>query len=437
MRTIDLIAAKRDGRKHTADEIQFLVANFTVGRIPDYQMSAWLMAVVCRGLTEDETIWLVDSMIASGDHLTLPAEWGFTLDKHSTGGVGDKTTLAVVPILASLGIKVVKMSGRGLGHTGGTLDKLESIEGFRTQLTEEQIIGQVEAIGACISAQTRTLVPADKLMYALRDSTATVNSLPLIAASIMSKKLVCNSNAIVLDVKVGSGGFMKTVEEARQLSDLMIRIGAARGKHVVSVLSNMNSPLGYNIGNLVEVREVVALLKGNPWIQGQFRELVLHICAVGCVLAGLSQTIEEGITLAGESISSGRALSKLCELVQYQGGSVEQLLHTIKQPSAKIKYDIHSNLSGTIDAVDAEAIGLAAMRLGAGRGAIDDAIDPTSGILLRKHVGSEIEVGTVIATLLAPNTILAREVEESVRGAFSVGLETFPLEPAIIETRGL
>lgn len=437
MRVVDIIRKKREGGTHTGEEISFLVQNYAQGAIPDYQMSAWLMAVVWRGLSEGETFALTDAMVASGERLDLSSLPGPFVDKHSTGGVGDKTTLAVVPILASAGVQMPKMSGRGLGHTGGTLDKLESLGGTRTAFEAQEIIAQVRAIGACLCAQTSRLVPADRKMYALRDATDTVESLPLIAASIMSKKIAGGCPAIILDVKVGSGAFMKTLQEARALAQLMIKIGAASGRKVAAVLSDMNVPLGYNVGNRVEVREVVSLLQNNPWTDERLKTVVLTLAGAGFLLAGRAGTVADGEALADAQIASGAAFRKLCEIIAYQGGDQEYLTNGLKPPVARIKWDVKALQSGYVRRLDAAAIGLAAMRLGAGRETKDDVIDPTAGVVLRETVGKFVTEGNVVATLYANNEVAARQAASLVWDAFEVGPKPPAPQPVIYETIGL
>ena len=437
MRAVDIIRKKREGGTHTSEELHFLVQNYAQGAIPDYQMSAWLMAVVWRGLSEGETFALTDAMVASGEQLDLSGLPGPCLDKHSTGGVGDKTTLAVVPILASAGVQMPKMSGRGLGHTGGTLDKLESLGGTRTAFEAEEIIAQVRAINACLCAQTSRLVPADRLMYALRDATETVESLPLIAASIMSKKIAGGCPAIILDVKVGCGAFMKTLPEARALAALMIKIGAASGRKVAAVLSDMDVPLGYNVGNRVEAREVAALLQNNPWTEARLKKVVLTLAGAGFLLAGRVETLADGEALANAQIVSGAAFQKLCEIVAYQGGDPDYLTNSLKPPVARIKWEVKAAQSGYVRRVDAEAIGLAAMRLGAGRETKDDRIDPTAGLVLRAALGQRVIEGNVVATLLTNNEVAARQTASLVWDAFEVGPEPPVLPPVIHETIGL
>ena len=437
MRAVDIIRQKRQGAEHSPAEINFLIQNYVHGAIPDYQISAWLMAVLWRGLSEAETFALTTAMIASGDTLDLSSLSGPCVDKHSTGGVGDKTTLAVVPILASAGVQVPKMSGRGLGHTGGTLDKLESLGGTRTEMETSEILAQVQAVGACICAQTSRLVPADRGLYALRDATDTVESLPLIAASIMSKKIAGGCPSIVLDVKVGGGAFMKTLTEARALAELMIKIGAAHGRKTVAVLSDMDIPLGYNVGNRVEVREVVSLLQNNAWIEPRLKTVVCTLAAVGFLLAGRVSTLDEGVALANAQIASGAASLKLGEIVQAQGGDPDYLTHALKPPVARIKREVRAEVSGFVRQINAEAIGLAAMRLGAGRAAKEDAIDPTAGVVLRETVGCAITEGNVIATLYTSSEIAAREVSSLVWSAFEIGAEPPPSRSVIYEIIGL
>ena len=437
MRAVDIIQSKRRGGSHSPAEISFLIQNYVHGAIPDYQMSAWLMAVLWRGLSEPETFALTTAMIASGETLDLSSLSGPCVDKHSTGGVGDKTTLAVVPILASAGVQVPKMSGRGLGHTGGTLDKLESLGRTHTEMAIPDILAQVQAVGACICAQTSRLVPADRLLYALRDATDTVESLPLIAASIMSKKIAGGCPSIVLDVKVGGGAFMKTLPEARALADLMIKIGAAHGRKTVAVLSDMDVPLGYTVGNRVEVHEVVSLLQNNARTEPRLKTVVCTLAAAGFLLAGRVSTLDEGAELAATQIASGTAKQKLWDIVEAQGGDPDYLSHALKPPVAKIKRDVRAETSGFVRAINAEAIGLSAMRLGAGRAAKEDPIDPTAGVVLRETVGCPVAAGNIIATLFTGSEIAAREVAPQVLSAFEIGPEPLPARNVIHEIIGL
>jgi len=437
MRVVDIIHKKREGGEHTDEEISFLVGSYAQGATPDYQMSAWLMAVLWRGLSEGETFALTRAMVASGDTLDLMGLPGPFLDKHSTGGVGDKTTLAVVPILASAGVQMPKMSGRGLGHTGGTLDKLESLGGTRIEMSADEIRDQVRVVGACLCAQTARLVPADRKMYALRDATDTVESLPLIAASIMSKKIAGGCPSILLDVKVGGGAFMKTLDDARALAHLMIAIGTASGRKVAAVLSDMNVPLGYSVGNRVEVREVVQLLQNDPQAEARLKSLVLTLAGAGFLLAGRIGSLVEGEALAEAQITSGAAGAKLREIIAYQGSDTDYLTDDRKPPVARVQWDVKAGGSGYVQRLDAEAIGLAAMQLGAGRETKEDHIDPTAGVILRRTVGQSMTEGEVIATLYTNDEDAARSVAPLVWGAFELGHTPLDPQPVIYETIGL
>ena len=436
MRVVDIIHKKREGGEHTDEEISFLVGSYAQGTTPDYQMSAWLMAVLWRGLSEAETFALTRAMVASGDTLDLAGLTGPFLDKHSTGGVGDKTTLAVVPILASAGVQMPKMSGRGLGHTGGTLDKLEAV-GARVQMTADEIRAQVRAVGACLCAQTDRLVPADRKMYALRDATDTVQSLPLIAASIMSKKIAGGCPSVLLDVKVGGGAFMKNLDEARALARLMIGIGAASGRKVAAVLSDMNVPLGYSVGNRVEVREVVRLLQNDPLTEPRLKSLVLTLAGAGFLLAGRVGTLAEGETLASAQVTSGAAFAKLREIIAYQDGDTDYLTDDEKPPVARVPWDVQAVGSGWVRRLEAETIGLAAMKLGAGRATKEDKIDPTAGVILRRTVGQSVAEGDVVATLCTNDEAVAQSVAPLVSAAFAIGPTAPDPQPVIYETIGL
>ena len=436
MRTVDLIAKKRDGGALSPDEIAFLIGGYVRGDVPDYQMSAWLMAVLWRGLTDPETFALTGAMVASGGTLDLSSLPGVPVDKHSTGGVGDKTTLAVVPILASAGVPVAKMSGRGLGHTGGTLDKLAAIPGLRAELSTNEILSQVRRVGACICAQTEQLVPADRKMYALRDATSTVESLPLIAASIMSKKIAGGSRAVVLDVKVGGGAFMKTRDQARALADLMVKIGQAHGQRIAAVLSDMDAPLGRNVGNWLEVQEIIGLLQNDPDTEPRLARMVRYLAALGFVLAGRTRNVTEGEALASRQIESGAAFETLCEIAAAQGGDTACLRTpgVVEQAPSR---DVLAPQSGFVTRIDAQAVGLAAMRLGAGRAVKDDTIDPLAGIVLRVPVGGGVARGGVIATLYTNNVDAAPQAAEEVAQTFTFAPRPPPDVSLIYETVGL
>lgn len=395
MRAVDLILKKRNGNKLNKEEIDFMVSGYTNGDIPDYQMSAFLMAIYFEGMDDEEAALLTDSMLHSGEILDLSSINGIKVDKHSTGGVGDKTSLVVAPIVASLGIKVAKMSGRGLGHTGGTIDKLESIPGYNTSISIDEFISQVEEIGISIIGQTKNLAPADKKLYALRDVTGTVESIPLIASSIMSKKLASGADAIVLDVKVGSGAFMKDLESARHLARLMVEIGKTAGKKVVAILTNMDEPLGYAVGNNLEVIEAINTLNGKG--PKDFTELCLIASAELIVAANLASDIDEGIKLAKKQIDNKKALDKFADLVRAQGGDESYIYHPDKFAKASNIIEVKSTKSGYVVSIDALQIGNAAMQLGAGRKSLDDKINHRVGVVLNKKVGDKVEEGDTLA----------------------------------------
>ncbi len=396
MRIYDLLHKKRMGQALSDDEISYFVTEYTAGNIPDYQASALLMAIVCRGMDERETLILTRSMMLSGDTVDLSRFGDRTVDKHSTGGVGDKTTLVLAPIVASLGAVVAKMSGRGLGHTGGTIDKLESIPGYSTTLTQAEFLSQVERVGMAVIGQSGNLAPADKKLYALRDVTATVDSIPLIASSIMSKKLAAGSHSIVLDVKVGSGAFMKTEEDARALAREMVKIGAGCGRRVRACLSDMDLPLGYAIGNALEVREAFSVLRGGG--PEDLREVCITLAANMLALS-LGVTLEEGERMAKDSITSGRAIAKAAEWIAAQGGDARVLEDDTLLPLRATERVLLADRDGYLSHMDAEGIGVAAMQLGAGRMRKEDEIDPAAGIILERKTGDYVRKGEVIARL--------------------------------------
>lgn len=398
MRIYDIIHKKRNGEELTDEEIRFFVAESVEGKIKDYQITALLMAVCFNGMTERETATLTMEMAKSGDMVDLSEIEGYTVDKHSTGGVGDKTTLIVTPIVASLGGKVAKMSGRGLGHTGGTVDKLESIEGFRTTLSGDDFLNQVNKIGLCVVGQSGDLAPADKKFYALRNDTATVDCIPLIASSIMSKKLAAGSKGIVLDVKTGSGAFMKSVEESEQLAEAMVKIGKAAGRDTVAVITNMDIPLGNAVGNSLEVIEAVETLRGNG------AEDLTTVCIelASNMLTLVTGKDKEACTeLARGAIDDGSALEKLKEMVREQGGNPEWIADTELFPKAKHKFEIKAESDGYIEHMDAEKIGVASLMLGAGRNTKEDELDFSAGIILQAKTGDKVTGGETIATLYA------------------------------------
>ena len=394
MRMYDIIHKKRNGGELSEEEIRFFIEGYTDESIPDYQAAALCMAVYFRGMTPKETSILTLAMAESGDQIDLGGIEGFTVDKHSTGGVGDKTSLIVVPIVASCGGKVAKMSGRGLGHTGGTVDKLESIPGFRTELNPDDFIKQVNGIGLCIVGQTGELAPADKKLYALRDVTATVESIPLIASSIMSKKLAAGSKGIVLDVKTGSGAFMKTVEESENLAKEMVAIGKSAGRSVTAVITNMDIPLGDSVGNSLEVIEAIKTLKGEG--ESDLTEVCLTLAAQ--MLSMVTGEDEKTCySMAKGAIDNGLAINKLREMISAQGGNANVVddYSLFKQP--KYTAEIFSECDGYIEHTDAEKIGIASVILGAGREKKGDPIDPSAGIVLKKKTGDYVKKGEPLA----------------------------------------
>lgn len=394
MHFIDIIEKKKNGEVLTEEEIRFWIKGYVGGSIPDYQVSSLLMAIVLKGMNEQETSDLTKAMMESGDIVDLSAIPGVKVDKHSTGGVGDKTTLSLMPMVASCGVKVAKMSGRGLGHTGGTLDKLESIPGFSVTMSQEQFVRQVNEIGIAIIGQTANLVPADKKIYALRDVTGTIDSIPLIASSIMSKKLASGTDVIVLDVKYGDGAFMSTLERAEELSKEMIKIGRSYGRKVAACISGMDEPLGNAVGNALEVKEAIETLKG----QGpkDFTDLCLTTGAVILQQAGVCD-LQEGYRRMVDSINSGRALQTLKMLIKAQGGNENIVDDPSLLPQATHITKFRSGSAGYISALPARAIGLLAMDLGAGRESLDDVVDPAVGIVFDRKVGDRVEAGDVIA----------------------------------------
>lgn len=411
----------------TDEEIAYFVKGYTNGEIEHYHASALLMAIYLNGMNERETVTLTKEMAQSGDMLDLSAIDGITVDKHSTGGVGDKTTLIVAPIVASLGLKTAKMSGRGLGHTGGTIDKLEAIKGFKTSLSPEAFIENVKNHGICVVGQSGDLAPADKMIYALRDSTATVGSMPLIASSIMSKKLAAGASCIVLDVKTGSGAFMKTPKEAEELSRMMVDIGKSAGRRVAAVISDMDTPLGNNIGNSLEVIEAVEVLKGKG--SKDLREICLVLSGNIIALAeGIST--EEGYKKAEEQLNSGKAFEKFKEFIASQGGSLSQIENTELFPKAEFSQDIIADEDGYISSMNAEMIGTSSVILGAGRVKKDDSIDFAAGIILNKKTCDKVEKGDILATLYTNNKDSIKAAEELFRNAIALsatGREPSPL----------
>ena len=403
MRAVDLIQKKRDGQELTAAEIKWLVEGYVAGTVPDYQMSAFAMAVYFKGMTTREISDLTMNMVKTGQEFDLSAIDGVKVDKHSTGGVGDKVTLILAPLVASFGVPVAKMSGRGLGHTGGTIDKLESIKGYQVERSQEDFIRQVQDIGVSVIGQSDQLVKADKLLYALRDVTATVDTIPLIASSVMSKKIAAGADAILLDVTVGEGAFMKTVDEARELAQTMVELGKAVGRKTVAVITDMSQPLGRAIGNRLEILEAIEIL------QGKGREDISHfICELAQIMLGLAdvkKTIEE----IRQHLENGQALAKFEEMVAAQGGDLEDLYRPVKVAHV---VEIPAQETGVISALPAMEFGLYAMRLGAGRAVKYDDLDYETGIVFEKKVGDSVQKGEIVAKVYTNGKISSELVTE-------------------------
>ncbi|EAF5658328.1 pyrimidine-nucleoside phosphorylase [Listeria innocua] len=399
MRMVDIISKKRDGKALSTEEIQFFIDGYTNGEIPDYQASALAMAIFFQDMNDQERADLTMAMVGSGDTIDLSAIEGIKVDKHSTGGVGDTTTLVLAPLVAAVGVPVAKMSGRGLGHTGGTIDKLESIEGFHIELDKKDFINLVNRDKVAVIGQSGNLTPADKKMYALRDVTGTVNSIPLIASSIMSKKIAAGADAIVLDVKTGAGAFMKTDEDAENLAHAMVRIGNNVGRNTMAVISDMSQPLGEAIGNALEVKEAIDTLKG----QGpeDLTELVLVLGSQMVVLAKQAETLEEARAKLIEVIENGAALEKFKTFLSNQGGDASIVDHPEKLPQAKYQIEVPAKTSGFVSQIVADEIGIAAMILGAGRATKEDEINLAVGLMLRKKVGDQVKEGDSLVTIFA------------------------------------
>jgi pyrimidine-nucleoside phosphorylase len=433
-RGYELIQKKRDGGVLTEEEIAVLLYGYLGGEIPDYQMAAFLMAVFFRGMSPRETTTLTMAMVHTGEVLDLSAIRGVKVDKHSTGGVGDKTSLVLVPLVAAAGAPVAKLSGRGLGHTGGTLDKLESIPEMRIELTPKAFIDQVNRIGCAIASQTANLVPADKKLYALRDLTATVDSIPLIASSVMSKKIAAGADAIVLDVKTGSGAFMKDLDSARTLAEMLVAIGTGAERRTVAVISDMEQPLGFAVGNALEVVEAIQTLRGEG--PPDLRELCLTLGSHMLVLANAAGSLDDARSRLEFVLESGRGLEKLKELIGAQGGDAGVVDEPQRLPQAAVRLPVPAWTEGIVRAIDAEGIGAAAMALGAGRAKREDRINPAVGIILRRKVGDPVSRGDPVADVLAADAAQGTEVAGRVQAAYTIGRDAPPPRPLIHEVVG-
>ncbi|MEI3896124.1 MULTISPECIES: pyrimidine-nucleoside phosphorylase [Bacillus] len=429
MRMVDIIAKKRDGKELTTEEIKFFINGYTDGSIPDYQVSALAMAIFFKDMTDRERADLTMAMVESGETIDLSAIEGIKVDKHSTGGVGDTTTLVLGPLVAALDVPVAKMSGRGLGHTGGTIDKLEAVEGFHVEITKEQFIDIVNRDKVAVIGQTGNLTPADKKIYALRDVTGTVNSIPLIASSIMSKKIAAGADAIVLDVKTGAGAFMKTEEDAKELAHAMVRIGNNVGRQTMAVISDMSQPLGFAIGNALEVKEAIDTLKGEG--PEDLTELVLVLGSQMVVLAKKANTLEEAREMLIEVMKNGKATEKFKEFLSNQGGDSSIVDNPEKMPQAKYVIDVPAKTSGVISNIVADEIGIAAMLLGAGRATKEDEIDLAVGLMLRKKVGDAVKEGEPFVTIYAN-----RENVEDVKAKIyeNISIAETAVAPTLVHT---
>ena len=426
----DLIAKKRDGGALSAEEIRFMVDGYTRGEIPDYQMSAMCMAILFRGMDDAETLELTLAMMNSGETLDLSAIPGVKADKHSTGGVGDKTSLVLCPMVAACGLKIAKMSGRGLGHTGGTIDKLESFPGFVTGISEERFFDNVRRIGIAIAGQTAEVCPADKKLYALRDVTGTVPSIPLIVSSIMSKKLAAGADVIVLDVKCGSGAFMKTPEQARELAERLTRVGNLAGRKCAAVITDMDEPLGFAVGNALEVKEAIDVLAGRTEA-GELKELCLTLG--GCMLtgAGFAKDDAEARAMLERTIADGSALEKLAQMVEAQGGDPRAVYDTSMLPASPVRIEAPSDRGGFVAHIEAEDVGLVSMHLGGGRLTKESDIDLSVGVVLKKKVGDRVEPGESLAEIHAPNAEKAAAAAKMLRSCYSFSDEPVAKAPFI------
>ncbi|MDF2629676.1 MAG: pyrimidine nucleoside phosphorylase [Symbiobacteriaceae bacterium] len=429
MRAYDIIYKKRMGEELTPAEIAFLIDGFVTGAVPDYQMSAFAMAICLQGMTARETADLTMAMARSGDIIDLSAIRGRKVDKHSTGGVGDKVSLVLVPLVAACGAPVAKMSGRGLGHTGGTLDKLESVPGMRIERTSDEFIEQVNRIGCAVVGQSGNLVPADKRLYALRDVTATVDSIPLIASSIMSKKIAGGADAIVLDVKTGSGAFMKTLDDAFRLAQAMVDIGRETGREVAAFVSEMDQPLGFAVGNALEVAEAIETLRG--FGPKDLEDVCLALGSQMLRLAGVAPDAETARKMLTRALRNGAGLNKLIELVEAQGGDPSYIRQPVKLPRAPKVVPLLAAASGYVQSIEALEIGVAAMMLGAGRETKESVLDLSVGVVLRKKVGDQVEEGEALADLHVGDDSRLAEVKQRLLAAYTIGAPEPPAHPLI------
>ncbi|WP_022792319.1 pyrimidine-nucleoside phosphorylase [Marinococcus halotolerans] len=431
MRMVDIIAKKRDGKELSEEEIRWFVDSYSKGEVPDYQASAFAMAIYFQDMTQQESAALTYAMAESGDQLDLSAIEGIKVDKHSTGGVGDKTTLIIGPIVAACGVPVAKMSGRGLGHTGGTIDKLESFRGFETEIPKEEFVNLVNEHKIAVAGQSGNLTPADKKLYALRDVTATVNSIPLIASSVMSKKIAAGADAIVLDVKAGSGAFMKEVEEAKRLAEAMVEIGQSLDRKTMAVISNMDQPLGRTVGNALEVKEAIETLQGNG--PEDLHELSVTLSSYMLVAGGKAESLEQAEKMVLEVIENGDALKKMKAFVENQHGDASAVDDPESLAAAEHRVEVKAEASGYVHGIEAEEIGVSAMLLGAGRATKDDVLDYSVGIELTKKIGDAVQKGDTIA-IMHVNDQDSAESAKKISEAFTIAEAAVEKPVLIYET---
>ena len=430
MRMVDLIVKKRDGLTLTRDEIDYMIQQYTDEQIPDYQMATMMMAIYFQGMTTEERVYLTEAMVASGDQIDLSAIEGIKVDKHSTGGVGDSTTLIIAPLVAAVGVPVAKMSGRGLGHTGGTLDKLEAIPGFKVELASSDFINLVNKNKVAVIGQSGNLTPADQKLYALRDVTATVNAIPLIASSIMSKKIASGADAIVLDVKTGSGAFMKELDDAIALAEAMVEIGNGAGRQTMAIISDMSQPLGFAVGNALEVKEAIATLKGEG--PADLTELSLTLASQMVFLAEKADSIEQAREKLLAVIESGEAIAKLKVFIESQDGDPNVVDQPNRLPQADFQFEVKSNEAGYVSEIIADQIGIAASMLGAGRTTKDSEIDLAVGIVLVKKVGDSVEQDDTLA-IIHSNKEQNQTITEKIQEAFHIQAEEIKQNPLIYQ----
>jgi len=432
LNAVEIIAKKRDGFELLRSEIKFFINSYLKGSIKDYQLSSFLMAVYLKGMSHEETGWLTEIMLESGDHIEFPKPNAVYVDKHSTGGVGDKVSLILAPLAASCGVRVPMLSGRGLGHTGGTLDKLESIPGFKTDLSLEEFKRGVEKIGCVISGQTEQIAPADRMMYALRDVTATIESIPLICGSILSKKFAAGPKGLVFDVKCGNGAFMKNLEGARELAGNLISVGKAMGRNIIALITDMNQPLGFAVGNILEVAESIEFLRGN--YPKDLYDVTMELCAEMLNVAGIETDRNKAIKMLENRLNDGSALKKFEEMVEFQKGDLSIFEKPSNIPKAKHIVECKSKLDGHLQEYSTFEIGRLVIELGGGRFTKDDVVDPLVGLVFRKKIGDKVSAGDILVNIHANNYDQAKEASKAIENYIKIGDEK-PAVPVLIKER--